>query len=177
MTLTAGQGNVIRLSVAQALAGANATVVYATGAVLGATMAPSPALATLPISVFVVGMAASTLPAGTVARRHGRRAAFLLGTGCGVLGGLLAAAAVLFAAFPLFCLATFFGGAYAAVVLSFRFAAAECVPPERRARALSTVMAGGVFAGVLGPQLVKYTMDLSPHIYLVSYLAQAAVAR
>ena len=73
--------------------------------------------------------------------------------------------------------ATFFGGAYAAVVLSFRFAAADCAPPERRARALSAVMAGGVLAGVVGPQLVTFTMDLwAPYLFAATYLAQAAVA-
>ncbi|MFO1058842.1 MAG: MFS transporter [Dongiaceae bacterium] len=170
-------GNVARLAVAQALAGANATVVYATGAILGNMLAPSKVLATLPISIFVVGMTASTLPAGLIARRHGRRAAFLAGTGCGVMTGLLAALAVFLGSFWLFCVATFFGGAYAAVVLSFRFAAAECVPPERRARALSFVMAGGVFAGIIGPQLVTFTMDLWPtYLFAATYLAQAGVA-
>jgi len=170
-------GNVLRLAVAQALAGANSVVVYATGAIVGNVLAPSKALATLPISVFVVGMAACTLPAGAIARRHGRRAAFLTGTGCGVLVGLLAALAVVMSSFWLFCAATFFGGAYAAVVLSFRFAAADCVPPERRPRALSTVMVGGVFAGVIGPQLVTHTMHLwPPHLFAATFLAQAAVA-
>src|SRR5579883_426676 len=169
--------NIVRLTIAQALAGANSTVVYATGAIIGNTLAPSKALATLPISIFVVGMAACTLPAGAIARRHGRRAAFLAGTGCGVLVGVLAALAVVLGSFWLFCAATFFGGAYAAVILSFRFAAAECVPPERRPRALSAVMAGGVFAGVIGPQLVTYTMDLwAPYLFAGTFLAQAAVA-
>ncbi len=170
-------GNVLRLSVAQALAGANAVVVYATGAVVGNTLAPSPALATLPISIFVVGMALCTLPAGAIARLHGRRAAFLAGTGCGVLVGLLSALAVVLGSFGLFCAAMVPGGAYAAVVLSFRFAAADCAPAERRARAMSAVMAGGVFAGVIGPQLVTHTMDLwAPHLFAATYLAQAAVA-
>jgi MFS family permease len=122
-------------------------------------------------------MAACTLPSGAIAQRHGRRAAFLAGTGCGVLTGLLAALAMLLGSFWLFCLATFFGGAYAAVVLSFRFAAADCAPPERRPRALSAVMAGGVFAGVIGPQLVTHTMHLwMPHLFAATYLAQAGVA-
>ncbi|WP_431855187.1 MFS transporter [Azospirillum sp.] len=170
-------GNVLRLAVAQALAGANAVVVYATGAIVGNTLAPSPALATLPISIFVVGMAACTLPAGAIARRHGRRAAFLAGTACGVLVGLLSALGVVLGAFWLFCAAMIFGGAYAAVVLSFRFAAADCAPLERRARAMSAVMAGGVFAGVIGPQLVTHTMGLwPPHLFAATYLAQAAVS-
>ncbi|RDW14045.1 MFS transporter [Paracoccus thiocyanatus] len=171
------RSNVARLTIAQALAGANSVVVYATGAIVGNMLAPAPALATLPISIFVVGMAACTLPAGAIAQRHGRRAAFLIGTGCGVLVGLLAAVAVVIGSFWLFCLATFFGGAYAAVVLSFRFAAADCVPPARRPRALSFVMAGGVFAGVIGPQLVTYTMNLwQPYTFVATFVAQAAVA-
>jgi MFS family permease len=168
---------VLRLAVAQALAGANSTVVYATGAILGNMLAPDKALATLPITVFVVGMAACTLPAGAIAHRHGRRAAFLAGTGGGVLAGLLAALAVMLGSFWLFCAATFLGGGYAAVVLTFRFAAADCVPAGRRARALSAVMAGGVAAGVIGPQLVTHTMDLWPsETFAATYLAQAAVA-
>lgn len=170
-------GNILRLTVAQALAGANAVVVYATGAIVGNVLAPSPALATLPISIFVVGMAVCTLPAGTIARIHGRRAAFLAGTGCGVLVGLLSSLGILLGSFWLFCAAMIFGGAYAAVVLSFRFAAADCAPVERRPRAMSAVMAGGVFAGVIGPQLVTLTMDLwPPHLFAATYVAQAAVA-
>ncbi len=169
--------NIWRLSIAQALAGANAVVVYATGAIVGDQLAPSPMLATLPISIFVVGMAACILPVGAIARRHGRRAAFLAGTGVGALAGLLAMWAVLMGWFWLFCLATFFGGGYAAVVLSFRFAAADGVAPGRRARALSLVMAGGVAAGVVGPQLVTYTMDLwPPHRFAATFLVQAVVA-
>jgi MFS family permease len=172
-----GNADVARLAIAQALAGANAAVVYATGAIVGNVLAPSKALATLPLSIFVVGMAACTLPVGAIARHHGRRAAFLTGTGAGVLAGLLAALASVAGSFWLFCVATFFGGAYAAVVLSFRFAAADCVPTERRHRAMSLVMAGGVFAGVLGPQLVTWTMDLwQPYLFAATYLAQAAVA-
>ncbi len=171
------RSNVVRLAIAQALAGANSTVIYATGAVIGDMLAPSKALATLPISIFVVGMAACTLPAGAIAQRYGRRATFMIGTGCGVLAGLVGSLAVLQASFWLFCVATFFGGVYAAVVLSFRFAAADCARPEQRPRALSAVMAGGVFAGVIGPQLVTYTMDLwQPYLFAVTYLAQAAVA-
>ncbi|WP_028241379.1 MFS transporter [Stutzerimonas azotifigens] len=171
------RANVWRLTTAQALAGANTVVVYATAAIIGNTLAPAPVLATLPISIFVVGMAACILPAGAIARRHGRRAAFLAGTSAGVLTGLLAMFAVILGDFWLFCLATFFGGSYAAVVLSFRFAAADGVAPEKRARALSFVMAGGVAAGIIGPQLVTWTMDLwRPYPFAMTFLMQALVA-
>lgn len=114
---------------------------------------------------------------GAIARRHGRRTDFLFGTGAGVLTGLLATIAVMTEGFWLFCLATFFGGGYAAVVLSFRFAEAGGEEPKQRARALSLVMAGGVAAGIVGPQLVTWTMNLwPPHLFVATFLPQAAVA-
>lgn len=169
--------NALRLAAAQALAGANATVIFATGAIIGATIAPDPALATLPISVFVCGMAAGTLPTGAIARRFGRRVAFITGSSIGCVAGLVAAGALLVGSFTLYCVATFLAGLYGSVVQSFRFAAADGASPAFRARALSWVMVGGVFSGVLGPQLVTWTMNLwQPYLFAASYLAQAAVA-
>lgn len=171
------RANIARLTVAQALAGANAVVVYATGAIVGHFLAPAAALATVPVSVFVVGMAACILPSGKIAGRYGRRASFLAGAGAGVLAGLLGALAVALSSFWLFCLATFFGGAYAAVALSFRFAAADGVSSALRSRALSFVMGGGVLAGVVGPQLVTHTMYLWPaHMFAATFIAQAVAA-
>ncbi len=169
--------NIFRLAAAQALAGANSVVFYATGAIVGNAIAPSPSLATLPITLFVLGMAASILPFGALARTRGRKAAFRLGTGAGMVTGLAAALAVVLNSFLLFCLAAMLGGAYAAVALSFRFAATDGVAPARRARALSLVMGGGVAAGIIGPMLVTGTMHLWPaHTFAVTFLAQALVA-
>ena len=173
----ARRDSVWRLMVAQALAGANSTVIYATGSVIGEAMAPDPVLATLPISVLVVGMASSTLPAGMIAERFGRRTVFLLGNMFGVLAGLLGAYSISVNNFILFCVATFFGGVYAAVVLTFRFAAAECVIEPLRPRALATVLAGGVAAGVVGGQLVNVTMNLvASHVFIGTYIASAVAA-
>ena len=176
MFLSLSNPNVWRLTIAQALSGANSVVVYATGAIIGNMLAPSASLATLPITVFVIGMALATLPIGMVGRRWGRTAAFMIGNACGTVMGLLSAYALTVGSFVLFCAAMLFGGAYAAVVLTFRFAAAECVDQAQRPKALSTVLAGGVVAGVLGPQLVNGTMSMSGQAYVVTYLAAAIVA-
>lgn len=171
------RATVWRLAAAQALGGANSAVIFATGAIVGATLAPSVALATVPLSVYVVGLASATLPVGIISRRYGRRVAFIIGSGAGALCGLLGAIAILQSSFALFCCATFFGGFYGAVAQSYRFAAADGASPAYRPKAVSWVMAGGVFAGVLGPQLVQWTMDIwSPYLFSFSFLAQAAVA-
>ncbi|WP_148052829.1 MFS transporter [Atlantibacter hermannii] len=169
--------NIIRLAAAQALAGANSVVFYATGAIVGSTIAPDASLSTLPITLFVLGMASSILPFGTLARKRGRKAAFMVGTGAGMITGLMAAVAMMLGSFLLFCCAAFLGGAYAAVALSFRFAATDGVSPERRARALSLVMGGGVLAGIIGPGLVTTTMNLwPPHTFVITFVAQGGGA-
>lgn len=171
------RGNVVRLAAAQALTGANSAVIFATGSIVGATLAPDMSLATVPLSMYVVGLAAGTLPTGAISRRFGRRWAFVIGTGLGTLTGVIGSFAILHASFALFCLATFLGGLYGSVAQSYRFAAADGASTAYRPKAVSWVMAGGVFAGVLGPQLVQWTMDIwSPYLFAFSFLVQAAVA-
>jgi MFS family permease len=171
------RANVLRLAAAQALTGANSAVIFATGSIIGATLAPDISLATVPISMYVVGLAAGTLPTGAISRSYGRRVAFIIGTGCGTLTGLLGAFAILHGSFVLFCCATFLGGLYGAVSQSYRFAAADGASAGFRPKAVSWVMAGGVFAGVLGPQLVQWTMDIwPPYLFAFSFVMQAVVA-
>ena len=171
------RSNVARLAAAQALTGANSAVIFATGSIVGATLAPDISLATVPISMYVVGLAAGTLPTGAISRAYGRRVAFIIGTGCGVATGLLASFAILHASFALFCCATFLGGLYGSVSQSYRFAAADGASASFRPKAVSWVMAGGVFAGVLGPQLVQWTMDIwLPYLFAFSFVVQAVVA-
>src|SRR6195952_692134 len=171
------RSNVLRLAAAQALTGATSAVIFATGSIVGATLAPSISLATVPLSMYVLGLAAGTLPTGAISRAYGRRVAFIIGTFCGVLTGAPGAFAILHASFVLFCCATFLGGLYGAVSQSYRFAAADGASASFRPKAVSWVMAGGVFAGVLGPQLVQWTMDIwPPYLFAFSFVAQAVVA-
>src|SRR5580704_2433386 len=171
------RSNVVRLAAAQALTGANSAVIFATGSIVGATLAPDISLATVPLSMYVAGLAAGTLPTGAISRAYGRRVAFMIGTFCGMLTGLLGAFAILHGSFPLFCCATFLGGLYGAVSQSYRFAAADGASAQYRPKAVSWVMVGGVFAGVLGPQLVQWTMDIwPPYLFAFSFMMQAVVA-
>src|SRR6201995_2552283 len=83
------RANVVRLAAAQALTGANSAVIFATGSIVGATLAPNISLATVPLSMYVLGMASGTLPTGAIARAYGRRTAFVIGTGIGTITGVL----------------------------------------------------------------------------------------
>src|ERR1700683_364027 len=101
------RSNVRRLAAAQGLTGANSAVIFATGSIIGATLAPDMSLATVPLSMYVVGLATGTLPTGAISRAYGRRVAFIIGTACGVLTGLVGSFAILRGSFFLFCCATF----------------------------------------------------------------------
>jgi len=48
------RSNVVRLAAAQALTGANSAVIFATGSIVGATLAPDVSFATVPISMYVL---------------------------------------------------------------------------------------------------------------------------
>jgi MFS family permease len=169
--------NALVLAVGQALAGGNATVVTATGGILGAMLAPDKSLATLPISIMIVGTWIGTLPVGFLVRRFGRRSAYQIGAGVGCLAGLIGYAAVIEGSFAIYLAATFCAGLYHASHLSYRFAAADTASSDFKGKAVSWVLAGGLLAAFLGPQLVILTKDLMPpYLFAASYLAQAAVA-
>jgi MFS family permease len=169
--------NAIILAVAQALAGGNNVVMIATGAIVGAMLAPDRSLATLPVSIYVVGMWLGALPRGWIARHYGRQVSFFVGTGFGVLAGLFNCAAVVTASFTLLCIGAVCTGLYAAVHQSYRFAAADTATDKFRPKAISWVMVGGIFAGLVGSQLVIATKDLwPPYLFAGSFIAQSAVA-
>jgi MFS family permease len=169
--------NALVLAGAMGLAGANASVVIATGSLVGRTLAPTADWATAPITAFVVGTALATLPAAWLMRTLGRREAYRIGAGFGVMAGLLAAYAVREGLFLAFMIALAFCGVYQAFVASYRFGAIDGASPAFRGKAVSWVLIGGLISAVVGPQLVIYTKDLTPPIlFQASYLSQAVVA-
>jgi predicted MFS family arabinose efflux permease len=169
--------NALVLAVTQALAGGNNLVLVATAGIVGTMLAPDKGLATLPISIYVLGTWMGTLPMGVLARRLGRRNALQIGTACGVLTGLICCIAVLRGSFLLFNVGAVFSGFYAAAHQSYRFAAADTASEAFRPKAISWVLIGGVFAGVVGAQLVIATQDLwPPYLFAASYIGQSVLA-
>src|SRR5262245_62788600 len=116
--------NALVLAIAQALAGGNSTVLVATAGIVGTMLAPDKSLATLAISIYVLGMWMGTLPLGALARRLGRRNALQIGTACGVLTGLICCLAVLQGSFLLFNVGYVVSGGYASAHHLHRFSAA-----------------------------------------------------
>ena len=169
--------NALVLAAAQGLAGGNNTVIVATGGIAGVMLAPDPTLATLPISLMAVGMWIGTLPVGMLAKAYGRRFALQAGSAFGALSGIISCAAMLRGSFSLLLLGTLCGGFYAAAHQSYRFAAADTASMHFRAKAVAWVLAGGMFAALIGPQMVILTKDIWPaYLFAGTFLAQSACA-
>ena len=111
------------LSATQALCMSGSFLFVLLGGIIGSHLAPSPALSTLPVSVLIVGLAASVVPAGALIHRFGRRAVFAGSALQAAAGCVLAGYAITQGSFWLFCAAAFLLGANNAVVMQYRFAA------------------------------------------------------
>jgi MFS family permease len=144
---------------------------------VGAMLAPSRALATLPYALVTVATALSTIPVSLLMLRWGRRRVFMLGSMSGALGGALAAWAIVRNDFLLFCLANLSLGLFAASAQYYRFAANEAAPTEYKARAIAWVISGGVLAALIGPTLAAWAREAVPrHSFAGSYLVLAGLA-
>lgn len=164
--------NVAILAACQAvLLTVNLTVIALAGLV-GYSLAENKALATLPVSTFIIGVALSTIPASQWMRIVGRQRGFMSGAMVGILGAVVCSYAVYTVNFWLYCFGTLLLGTQNAFGQQYRFAAAESSSPEFKAKAISWVLAAGIVGGVLGPESTKITKDLfAPYSFLGTYLA------
>ena len=170
--------NLSLLVAAQALGGASPPIIISLGGVVGQQLSSNPTATTLPVSIYQLGLALSTLPAAWLMQRLGRRWAYVLGAVLGVVSGIIAARGIAQSDFVTFCIGTALAGFYAACVQSYRFAAADAVgAPHLQAKAISRIMVGGLIAAIIGPQVVIWTRDALPATpFAGSFYSQAALA-
>lgn len=159
------------LTAAACVAQTGAPMVVLLAGIVGAEIAPTRDLATLPVALMILGTAATTIPASFTMRRFGRKAGFMLAAGYAAGAGLLAAYAIVNLHFWLFCAATFLIGSHNAFVQQYRFAVAEAVPGHQMGRSLSVLMLAGVVAAYLGPRVAMEMQALIPEaLYAGSFL-------
>lgn len=166
------------LVAAQSLGGASPPIIISLGGLVGQQLSTNPTATTLPVSIYQLGLALSTLPAAWLMQRMGRRTAYVLGAILGVVSGVIAAQGIAQSDFVTFCIGTALAGFYAACVQSYRFAATDAMTdPAEQARAISRVMIGGLIAAIIGPQVVIWTRDALPMTpFAGSFYSQAVLA-
>ncbi|WP_108482386.1 MFS transporter [Oceaniglobus ichthyenteri] len=163
--------NVAILVAAQAILGAQMPMIFTIGGLAGQTLATNICFATLPISMIVLGNMLCATTMSSFMQKFGRRAGFFLGTFGGALGAAIGAWGLATASFPLFLLGSFVTGVYMSAQGFYRFAASDSASDDFRPKAISYVMAGGLFSAIIGPQLVKVTADSMGVLFLGTYIA------
>ncbi|MBL3704575.1 MFS transporter [Sulfitobacter sp. BDSS02] len=167
--------NVVVLVLAQALLGAQMPMIFTIGGLAGQSLAANPCLATLPISMIVLGSMLTATPLSAVMQKYGRRAGFFVGAAGGTLGGVIGAYGLFTGSFALFLLGSLFTGIYMSAHGFYRFAAADTASDAFRPKAISYVMAGGLASAIIGPQVVKLTADAYVIPFIGTYAAVIAV--
>ncbi len=164
------------LTLCQGMFLTNNVAFIAINGLVGLSLAPSPWMATLPVTGYVAGGA---LCAGLVARHQrawGRRRAFQAGLVMAMFTTGLCAYAAVNHHFWLLVAATMLAGYYNANAGLYRFAATELVAPAFKERAISWVLAGGIIGAVAGPNLASATRDALPVAFAGAYAALVFVA-
>ncbi|RKQ73215.1 MFS transporter [Oceanibaculum indicum] len=168
--------NVVILALCQALSMTGSSLVMTVSAIVGTMIAADKTMATLPLAFQMTAMMLTTIPASMAMKRFGRRAGFLFGIMVGICGALLATFAIFERNFALLCTASCVMGIQMGFAQFYRFAAADTAKPDFKSKAISLVLAGGVIAAVLGPNLAKWARDLfDPVMFAGSYAAIAVL--
>jgi MFS family permease len=150
----------------------NMTVTALTGSILSA----DPALATLPLALQMTATMLTTLPASLLMRRVGRQLGFATGVVIGVAGALVACYAIFESNFFLFCVGSMMIGSFQGFAILYRYAAADTASEAFKPKAISLVLAGGVVAALIGPELSKWSFDLfEPVMFAGSFIIIAIV--
>jgi MFS family permease len=165
-----GARNALVLALCQGLFTAALSIDLTLTGLTGYQLAPDKSLATLPFAMITVAGAIVTLFASLLMQRIGRRWGFALGAAICAGGGLVSVWSVFHDDFWLFCLGTAAVGVFQAFAQYYRLAAADSVHGDAKAKAISTALAGGVIAAVLGPALAAWSKDLFPVLFAGAYL-------
>lgn len=172
---TRAKRNVAVLVAAQAFLGSQITMIFVMAVLVGQAIAPNPCLATLPISMVVFGSMTTAPWLSQLMQTRGRQTGFFIGTFGGLCGAAIAAFALLIDNFWLFLLGSYLTGIYMSAQGFYRFAAADTASDGYRPKAISYVMAGGLVSALIGPQLVKLTVDMTTIPFFGTYMVAIAI--
>ena len=168
----ANRRNILALATAQAVLGSQMPMYIILGGLVGQSLASNVCYATLPISLLIVGSMVSAPVLSNLMQSTTRRLGLIVGNLAGLIGSLTSLLGIFLGSFEIFLLGSFVSGAYMASQAFYRFTATDDCEDQFKARAISTVLSGGLIAAILGPSLVKISLNLNNSVpFLYSYLA------
>jgi MFS family permease len=168
--------NLLLLISSQVIGFTAANVSVFLSGIIGSQLSPIKSLATFPPSIYVVGIAISTIFAAKIMSIIGRRLGFVLASIGSSLACLIAAYSIFIDSFIIFSFSCFMLGTGMAFIHQYRFAAAETVEKEKAPKAVSMLLLAGIISAFIGITLANKTKDLiGDHVYVGSYIALACL--
>ena len=168
--------NILVLSVAQGLSITATNINMINTGLVGTILARDPSYATLPLSLQFLTIAITLIPVSLLMGKIGRRPMFLIGAMAAFIGCLIIAFSIFNKVFSLFIFGSILLGFSQANQQFYRYAAADNVSTKLKSKAISLVLAGGLIAAIIGPEVSRYSFDFfSDYIYLASYLCAALI--
>ncbi|HRW09974.1 MAG TPA: MFS transporter [Caldilineaceae bacterium] len=123
--------------------------------IIGAQLAGSDASAGIPSTISMVGRALAGYPIGWLMDKLGRRTGLSLGYLLALIGGIISVYSIGQESLIGFCLGAGLAGMARSTSEQSRYIAAEAELPDRRAKAIGLIVAGGTIAAVVGPLFVR----------------------
>lgn len=172
---TRARRNVMILVAAQAILGSQVAMIYTVAGLAGGMLASNACLATLPISLIVIGSMTTAPWLSSLMQMLGRKAGFFVGGMGGVIGASISAYGLWTGSFLTFLVGSYFTGIYVSAQGFYRFAAADTATESFRPKAISYVLAGGLVSAVIGPTLGTSFADSFVVPFLGTYFAAIAI--
>lgn len=152
--------NLLLLALCQALGMSVMSMLLSAGGLVGLSLSPDPAWSTLPAGMQLLFTMLATLPASLLMQRKGRRYGFLLACLILIVAALGSSWAIYQSSFSGFVVSMMGFGVAVSFFQFFRFAAIDIAPPHYVSKAVSWVLAGGLLAAFIGPNLAHWTHKL-----------------
>ena len=168
--------NTLILSIAQGLSVTTTNINMINTGLVGTILATHSSYATIPLSLQFLTIAVTLIPVSLLMGKFGRRPMFLVGAMSAFIGCLIIACAIYYKLFSLFIIGSILLGFSQANQQFYRYAAADNVSINLKSKAISLVLAGGLIAAILGPEVSRYSFDFfDDYIYLATYLFAAII--
>ena len=141
------------------------------GGIITSQIMMKDSLATVPLTLMIIGMAISAPFASRFMSIWGRKRGFLFSSLLSCFALILCSIAIYFENFFIFASGNFLIGSSQAFINQYRFAASESVSKEFIPRSISIILLLGIVSALLSSNFAEYYKDYFPnHLFLGSYI-------
>ena len=163
--------NFIVICISSTIAAFPPMAVVLLGGIITSQIMMKDSLATVPMTLMIIGIAISAPIASRFMSMLGRQKGFLFSSLLSCLALIICSIAIYLENFFIFALGNFLIGSSQAFIHQYRFAASESVTKEFIPRSISIILLLGIVSALLSSNFAEYFKDFFPNnLFLGSYI-------